>query len=167
MGNGKGNGNGKNIVKYCLDANALITPWSIHYQIETFPSLWKELTHMKEKFVIIKPIFDEITGEIDDWLKDNSFTPEELSAEDEQLALDLRKKYDTQPNPGSGASKNDIKLITYAKNKKYTVVTYEAKQPEKARPSKMSNYKIPLICSCESVTCITFSDMLKRIEIKL
>ncbi len=48
------------IMKYCLDANALISPWYIDYPKNIFPSLWEKLAEFKSKLILIKPIYDEI-----------------------------------------------------------------------------------------------------------
>ena len=45
---------------YCLDANALITPWKNSYPPDVFPTLWDEIAKQWVNLEIIKPIYDEI-----------------------------------------------------------------------------------------------------------
>lgn len=47
--------------RYCLDANIFITAWNESYPPSTFPSLWQALSDEKENFILIAPIFEEIT----------------------------------------------------------------------------------------------------------
>ena len=45
---------------YCLDANIFIDPWFRDYPPHIFPTLWKNISKYKDKFIIIKEIFNEI-----------------------------------------------------------------------------------------------------------
>ncbi len=168
-----------------MDANALITPWLTTYHRNVFPSLWEALAQNHEELILIKPIFDEIEpmssedrktlknpsdGKLREkyslrlWMESSGFTPIPISDDIDGKALELERKYQTD-NYGKGANQNDIKLIAYAKYNENTVVTLESVQT--ARPKRVSNYKIPLICAEEDVECITFTEMLQKLKISI
>lgn len=152
--------------RYCLDANIFIDPWERDYPPSVFPTLWKKISECKEKFIVIKNIFDEIdppslsmkTEEarkkhpLRAWLINNQINYVQVPRGVENTSLLLERKYQIQPDVGKGANQNDIILIAYAKEHQKTVVTLESKQA--SLPGKKCNYKIPLICSQEKVECI-------------
>ena len=164
-------------MKFCLDANIFITNWNDRYPIDRFPSLWKKLADQKNKIVIIQPVFDEIDPvsnfkklstearkkyPLRTWLE-QSFTPSKIDGKDEQKALELRKIYEVNNN-SSGLSETDTLLVAYSNNRQgHIVVTYEKEQTEP--PSKKYNTKIPLACKNIGQPCISFVDMLKKINI--
>jgi len=159
--------------KFCLDANALITPWNQLYPPSVFGSLWEKIASKKEQIVIIKPIFDEIDPPTEKtlkkdknplryWLIENGFAPTKFDLEDKSIQLE--KKYEVQ-EISEGVGPVDIKIICYAKENRYTVVTFEGKQKQK--PGKITNYKIPLVCHEEGVKCIDFIAFLQELEITL
>lgn len=48
-------------MKYCVDANVFITAWYTTYPPRMFPSLYRKMESViRDRTVIIKPIFDEI-----------------------------------------------------------------------------------------------------------
>ena len=73
----------------------------------------------------------------------------------------MEKSYQIKPK-SKGANVNDILLIAFAKQNNYKVVTLEAEQLQP--PNKISNYKIPLICNKEKVTCINFVELLRELK---
>ena len=166
-------------MKYCIDANALITPWHITHKPSVFPSLWKKLVGVQNSIILIKPIFDEIEPALSwnnlsptektekypirFWLIKNEFQVVKITGEIENISLQL--EYDYQVNPDSkGASKNDIRLISYAQQTKNCVVTLEE---QVNLPSTVSRYKIPSICKPEKVKCINFIKMLEELGIRI
>ena len=168
---------------YCIDANALITPWNEVYSIRILPSLWEKLVEHKKNLQIIKPIFDEVdtpTGDdkrklppdgfqkkypLRSWLEQNQFSnAPEIEEKDEKLALELRYKYQVIEK-SKGIGTNDTLLIAYAKNRGYTVVTHEADQGQE--PKTLQNYKIPLVCRKEGIQCIKFHKLLEELKIQI
>lgn len=166
--------------QFCTDANIFLTVWNVHYPIRIFGPLWVELINAKDDIILIKPIFDEIdpipsadkklsSSDIRDkyplrmWLLDNSFTETPWNNEIDVLSLHLEQTYEIS-EVSNGASQKDINLISYAKEMNKTVVTYEKRQNQ--RPSKKSNYRIPLICEEQNVECIDFIEMLDRLNIR-
>ena len=113
---------------------------------------------MGGNIILIQPVFDEIepidnrkkkdkeklreTHPLRIWLEE-VLRIEETPLDDtvKQKTLDLMVKYETDENC-KGANEADISLIAFALLKDYAVVTLEAQQKEK--PSKKSNFKIPL-----------------------
>ncbi len=170
--------------QYCVDANVFITAWYdryIGYPPRIFPSLWKQLSECRSDIVLIKPIFDEIEPisppdkklsiekkrekyPLRVWMEENQFDVTDINDETKAVSLDLEKEYEIN-SESKGAGQNDITLIAYAKIMDKTVVTFEAKQPQK--PGKKSNYKIPLICQEQDVACINFIDMLDSLNIRV
>ncbi len=165
---------------FCLDANALITPWYILYPPKIFPTLWEELAKRRGSFIIIKPIFDEIEPypgghkpntthpdcPLRNWLINKDFKPElNLGGNEMHNTLfALEKNYDTRRTE-QGIGKNDAHLIAYAKVHGNSVVTYEEIQDN--APREKRNYKIPLVCKTEGVACITFIKMLEELGVRI
>ena len=165
---------------YCIDANIFITAWNVSHPTDVFPGLWRKLAHHRTDVVLIKPIFDEIDPisqqdrnkterekadkyPLRVWLINNHFTSAPLDESVEKLSLSLEKKYEIRDGPG-GVNENDVKLIAYAKVHDKIIVT-EEKQPNK--PKKKYKYKIPLVCNEQSVQCIDFVEMLRRLNIEI
>jgi predicted nucleic acid-binding protein len=169
--------------QYCVDANVFITAWDnkLGYPIGIFPSLWRRLTELKNRIIIIKPIFEEIEPissserkisaeekrrkyPLRAWLEENGFDGTPVEDSIKVASLELEKEYEVR-DISKGAGPNDILLIAYAKEMKKTVVTFEAEQKQK--PRKKNNYRIPLICREQKVECITFVEMLSRLNIRI
>lgn len=165
-------------IKYCLDANVLITAYNELYPQDLFPGTWKLLARKEQQIVFLKTIFDEIdpySGNDRDlqanqrkekyplryWLETNNFSTRKTDGETNQIALQLEHDYQTKEH-GQGANKNDILLIAFAQRYNYTVVTLEANQLQ--TPRKKSNCKIPLICREEDVSCINFVELLRGLS---
>ena len=165
------------MIKFCLDANILITAWHREYPIDVFPEQWEMLAKNKTRMVIIKDIFDEIEPPSSDekkdqellkknrplryWLENKSFSILSPSDEDKDKCLEFQIKYMTKKT-GKGANPNDILLIAYAKKRNHIVATLEAEQKQK--PEKLSNYKIPIICKEQEVKFVNFVDLLRKIN---
>ena len=167
--------------EYCVDANSFITSWNTAYPVKVFPSLWAQIAQHQNDIILIKPVFDEIdpVSSADQklhrdkkrekyplhvWMEDNSFTPTAITDDTKIISLKLEQEYEINNNP-KGVDQNDIALIAYAKYENKTVVTLEAKQPQK--PEKKCNYKIPLVCDEQKVECISFIEMLERLGIEI
>ena len=168
-----------------MDANIFIQSYHALYPYDIFPSLWDKLILQREKIILIDPIFNEIDPisrednkklSIDKkrekhplrmWLIENNFCGLAIDDEVDEESLTLEKHYKTRnSDQNRGANSNDIKLIVYAKINNKTVVTYE--NPQKPTPDmKMYNYRIPLICEQQKVTCITFVDFLRACSIEV
>lgn len=159
-------------MKYCIDANVFLTAWHTTYPPRMFPTLYRKMEPVvRDRDVIIKPIFDEIENfsipkaknpetekPVRTWLPDKvGIEAAAVNAQVEQLSLELQREYKIGPAT-KGASKQDITLIAYARLNEHTVVSLESEQPNK--PQKPSKYKIPLICKEQNVECITFVDFL-------
>ncbi len=169
-------------LKYCFDANIFITTWYQTYPPEIFESLWDQLKNSKDEIILIKEIFDEIepitgnnrkihsTEELEKknalrtWLEDNKFDALVVEEPVHSIALSMEKKYQIKHN-SKGASVNDILLIAYAKHHNYSVVTFEAQQPQ--IPEDKSKYKIPLICKDQNVEYLNFVEFLREVGIKI
>ena len=135
------------------------------------------VSKLPNHIILIKPVFDEIepvAGKKDaqklreqhplrTWLKTN-LGINEIPVDDfvKQKALELMNKYETDEH-SKGASETDIVLISYASLHTHTLVTIEAEQKQK--PTKKSNYKIPLICQEEGIECINFVELLRQCKI--
>lgn len=166
---------------YCLDANIFTTPWGQSHPPSIFPTLWREICKHKDKFIILKNIYDQIDPpnskikELKDrkqkyplrtWLEENKITPVPVSNEIQKLSLYLEKKYKIRASYiTKGADQNDITLIAYAKKNQKTVVTLENPQPN--LPKNLSHYKIPLICDKEDVEWMNYIDLLKKLKISV
>jgi len=166
---------------YCIDANVFITAWHLDYKESVLPTLWAEIAKKKDQIIIIKNIYDEIEPissadkrltttkkkekyPLRIWLNDNGFTETIVNEDVIALSLELERKYEIN-DISKGACQNDITLIAYAKLSSNAVVTYESEQNQK--PSKISNFKIPLICKEENVNCINFITMIEKLGIRI
>jgi len=168
---------------YCVDANLFITAWEERrgYPINVLPTLWRKLAQVKDKIIIIDPVFNEIDHispadrrlsreekkrkyPLRTWLEDNGFQSVPIDDDVNNLSLNLEKEYEVK-KISKGANPIDICLIAYAKINDKTVVTLEKEQNQK--PRKKCNYKIPLICKEQDVKCITFMEMLSELKIRI
>ncbi len=152
---------------HCLDASALIQAWASVYPPAVFPALWQQLKRPKDKLTIIKPILDEIKpghGGLREWPDSNGFSATSIAHDTESESLRLRTDYEIASTT-KGVNKNDIMLIAHANIQNKTVVTPENYQT--TRPSNKCNYKIPLVCETEGVTCIRFIEMLEKLGVKI
>lgn len=168
---------------YCPDANTFITAWNVLYppKIKFMQPLWKEIANRKKDIFIIEPIMKEIepiTSEykklsdeqkgnlypLRRWIEKNEIPIIKIIDDINQISLELERDYQIHEQ-SKGANKIDILLIAFAKYHNYTVVTYEAKQPN--IPGKKENYKIPLICEEQNVKCITFIEMIDELNISI
>lgn len=165
-------------IKYCLDANVLITAWRDDYPPDIFPNLWKLLIENKHEIIFPEIIYNEIDPNYNQdrkklpieklrieyplrvWIEENQFRHMKAGAEVEAIALELERTYQTKEH-GTGANKNDIHLIAFAKQYQLKVVTLEGEQPQ--RPNKISKCKIPLICKEQDINCINFVQLLRSI----
>ena len=165
--------------KYCIDANVLITAWNVHYPQENFPTLWDNLVLLKDELCIIEPIYNEIEpinsedkklSESDKkekfpikmWLIDNELKSAPIEDIIDIKSLEMEEEYKITEDP-RGAGQIDITLISYAKHYNKTVVTYEGVQLQE--PPHTSRFKIPLICKKEFVDCISFVEMIQKLNI--
>lgn len=169
--------------RYCPDTNIFVTPWDETYPIDLFPSLWNELRRIKDQFILIDPILNEIDPgysadkkklspeelsqkyPLRHWIEEAGIEPHTISDKIEKKALELSKEYQIV-DKGKGANENDILLIAYvSQNPDLVLVTLEAEQKEE--PKKKRNYKIPLICKKENIPRINFITLLREMKIKL
>ncbi|MEM7183119.1 MAG: DUF4411 family protein [Spirochaetota bacterium] len=167
--------------KYFPDANTFLAGWHIYYPPKVFARLWQELEKKTEEIAILQPIMKEIEpkssnyGKLSDtkkeehypirrWIEKTGFSIKQIGSEVEALSIELEKEYQIHEQ-SKGANQTDILLISYAKFHQGTVVTYEAKQPN--RPGKKENYKIPLICKEQGVECLTFIEMITKLNIQI
>ncbi len=168
---------------YCLDANIFITAWKDVYCPEVFPSFWIWLAEQKDSIIMIKPIDAEIKRHLPNtssknsnispegadnlrlWVDSAEFEPIDLGLKELNLSLRLESKYGVSPTSG-GANHTDIQLIAYAKTHDKTIVTLEKRQLDLSN-TKLSNYKIPAICTKENVRCIDTMTFLKETGLKL
>ncbi len=98
------------------------------------------------------------------WLLTAGFPIVEVEDEVKLASLDLEHKYQISEF-SKGANQVDITLIAYARKHDDIVVTFEAKQHQ--RPTKITNYKIPLICIDEGVEFVEFVEMLDRLGLNM
>ncbi len=164
--------------RYCVDANIFIAAWYTNYPPRILKSLWKYIAECRDDIVLIKPVFDEIEPissadtklqsdkknekyPLRMWLEETKFTVEDVGDEVNNISIGLEREYQVSLE-SKGAGQVDITLIAYAKIMNKIVVTFESLQPN--RPSKKSNYKIPLICQEQGVRCINFIAMLEELD---
>lgn len=167
--------------QYFVDANVFLTAWYYLYPPEILSTLWEKIASQKNQIILIKPVYDEIEpisssdkrlspSELQSkyplrvWLDSIDFVIKDTNNEVDNLSILLEQEYQTT-SLSKGAGQVDITLIAYAKLTNTTIVTLESKQPEK--PSKKSNYKIPLICAEQKVRCIDFISLLRELKIQV
>ena len=159
--------------KYCADANIFIECWNRIYPPCIFPSLWEQISQRRNYIILIKPIYDQIfqgesPGESQDplrvWLRKNNFSATPIDGETEKLSLELEKKYQIT-DQSKGVDQNDLTLIAYAKKENKIVVTLEGRQDQK--PRKKRNWKIPLVCQEEKISCVDFVEMVRDFGISI
>ena len=157
--------------KYCADANIFIECWNRIYPFDIFPSLWKQIALHKDDIVLIRPIYDQFVQKkrekedpLSIWIRENHFLRTPIDNEIKKLSLNLEAKYQIT-DQSKGVDQNDLTLIAYAKKENKIVVTLEGEQNQKPREKK--NYKIPLVCSEEGVSCVNFIEMINDFGITI
>ena len=167
--------------QYCVDANVFITAWHTAYPPRILSPLWARIADHASDILLVQPVFEEIEPiapsdrklsaarlreryPLRMWFQDNGFPVVDVNDEINMLSLELERDYEIS-DEGKGAGRVDITLIAYAIKNGDTVVTLESIQNQK--PTKKTNYKIPLICVEENVECIDFIQMLDQLEISI
>jgi len=156
-------------MKYVIDTSSLIDLRFDVYPPDVFPSLYKLLTKVTERIIIL----DEIHAEIEEnskykgvleWLSDEMKIDPYPTR---RLAEVSRMEEDYEAGAGNGASVVDIRLIAFPKYAGFDckVVTSEGNQ--KTPPKEPKHYKIPLICRLEGVECIDLLSFLRENRIKV
>ena len=157
--------------KYCTDANIFIECWNRNYPFDIFPSLWEKVAPLQNNIILIKPIYDQIVPKekrdrerdpLSIWLGENHFIKTPIDNETKKLSLELEARYQIT-DQSKGVDQEDLALIAYAKIKNKIVVTLEGQQKQK--PKKKKNYKIPLVCNEEGVSCVNFIEMIEDLGI--
>ena len=151
---------------FCIDSNCLITYWEL-CPLDRFPSLWHQLEKHTGTIVLLDNIRKEIheKDELHRYIDRKKIVVMNFGDENEQQVLDLQKEYKFGTKT-QGCDQNDIKLIAYAQRHGLTVVTQE-RSKKKASAIDKKNYKIPHVCSKESIPCINFVGLLKALDIKI
>ncbi len=153
---------------YSFDASSMIHAWDNYPpENEFFKSLWEWFSEkiQSKEFVISKKAFDEVNHKIPDcgaWLKDNNIKTYDLTSKSLLIARDIKISLDiVEEKYTKGVGENDLFIIAIAKESGTTLVTEEGRQS--MLPALKSNYKIPAVCSMETVgvDCCSFLSLLK------
>ncbi len=182
---------------YCMDANSFITAWEIYYPLSVFPSLWQNIAAQRDKFIIIKPIYDEIGLISSDDIKklneealgnkplDEKSTREKLletnplelwlydkkfqsiKIDDDVDSLSLELERKYQISPNRKGASKND-ITLIAHAKTHNIpVVTFEGKQSNSTTREKYNYKIPLICQDENVECIILPECLKRLGITI
>ncbi len=151
------------MIKYCLDTNVFIEPWTKYYSPQFTKGYWELLKNLGKKGIIFatKQVKDEIKKIDDDLLKWITNTSDLFKEPDESVQIYLRKIMKTYPqlvNQQKGRSMADPWVIAHAKCDNAIVVTAEQKAPKKI--------KIPDVCEKENILCINIYEFVKELKIE-
>lgn len=149
---------------YLLDASVLITANNLYYPLDGVPEFWEWLEHMCAEGRLKMPIeiFEEVTDDVGDWLREQDRKAKVCL--DEQTNVDLvRECIERGYAPDLNESEvlemgNDPFLIAsaMAARDQRVVVTTEVSKPTKRR----ANRHIPDVCEsvdvkwCDSFTML-------------
>ena len=150
-----------------FDASSVLHAWD-NYPIENLPTLWlwldSEIT--AGRIAIPRVALDEIDHISPDcrrWLREIvGLRPMDVDNVIASHALLINRELGVQNDQyGSGVDSNDVIIIATAKARGLGLVSNESRQP--SLPSNKKNYKIPAVCSMQSVgvTCINFADFIR------
>ena len=150
---------------YCLDANALIEPWSKYYSPELCPDYWDALSELAEKRIIF--CTDEVRREVvkvDDglsaWVKAR---PDFVREVDDDVQTKLRvilQRFQRLVDTIKDRSMADPWVIAHAWSVGATVVTKEI------RTDSAKRIRIPDVCHALNVPCIDDFEFLKQVGIR-
>jgi hypothetical protein len=144
---------------YCFDTSSFIAAWDERYPIDTFPSLWEEVSAAIGSGVIVSP--EEVRRELMtkssalvEWTKAHAdpFIP----TDEEVLmgAIEVLKVHARLVAAGKQASSADPFVISLARSRGLTVVTEES-------PGTHNKPKIPFVCGAYRVRCISLLEFLR------
>ncbi len=149
-------------IKYCFDSSAFMNGWSRHYKPKTFECLWNHIGNMIERGLIIIP--EEVSKEIhagkDDlvpWFKKYKSYITSIDQEQINNVSSIINKYPLMSEyKSSKIYSADAFVVALAKIHKYTVVTYENSDGNKAKP------KIPVLCKEHCVDCCDLATFFEK-----
>lgn len=146
---------------YCVDSNVLI---DIHrdYPIESFPTLWTELTALVTdgRLISSSEVFRELGKRVGDpvhgWAKKHKPAFLELSEEIQRHVVEIMARFPAMAKERSGYFRADPFVVATAKVSGALVVTHEADDGSTKKP------KIPLVCRWSRVSCVRFPEIVRR-----
>ena len=153
-----------------LDASSIVHAWDNYPEVQ-FPKMWRWIATeiANANISMVDVALDEVghvSPECEDWLKNNGIGV--IATSDQILKEALRIKNllgIIGDRYGGGVDENDLIVISATKISVSRLVSNEAQQP--GLPKLMANYKIPAVCSMQSirVECINFLELLKESKV--
>ena len=152
---------------YLLDASVLITANNLYYPLKGVPEFWDWLEHMCSEGHVKMPveIFDEITDDVGDWLREQD--RKGIFCLDDPADMHLVRRCVSQ---GYAADLNDSEILevgndpfliaaALAAPDRRTIVTAEVSKPSKQR----ANRHIPDVCNTLGVRWCDSFGMLRTL----
>ena len=133
------------------------------YPIETFPSVWTNVSDIAKEKEIISPraVLKEIEirdDQVHNWVK-QYITFQTLDTAQEVIVSDIMSKYPSLVDINKSTEDADPFVIALAKSKGYIVVTQENRVNLSGPKSK---YKIPNVCEAYKVEWLRILDLFKE-----
>ena len=150
-----------------FDASSMIYAWD-NYPFEQFPPLWEWMGSLISQVQIVMSTvaFEEVSHKTPDcceWLESVSLQrfPMSNSILKEASRIKVLIGVEDDGYDPRGVDENDLFIIASAKISGLSLVSDEAKQPN--RPVNPRKYKIPLVCGLNtvSVNCVNYLDFIK------
>lgn len=143
---------------YCLDTNAILSPWHETYRPSSFPGFWAnlELLISGSRAVICAEVARELAMKDDGaalWVRSQNGFVVDLEEEQVRIARVLADEFPDLAKQRLGKSRADGLVIALAAWKGLTVVTFEN--------SRGGPAKIPNICETKGIPCMSLADMIE------
>lgn len=161
---------------YLLDSNIYINFYDRYYRMTFFPTFWMRLVNILNSKVVIPDIVVSETYQDENfskWLKDNYKGDYLKHGEFAQSWSEVINYVDSCGYYKSEAIMSDRGwgnvriadpwLIAIAKEKGYTIVTDEIKNPNLNLKNPSKSVKIPDVCHGMGVRCITMNQFFEKV----
>lgn len=153
-----------------LDASSIVYAWDNYPEVQ-FPKMWNWIAteisnaNLSMADVALNEV-GHVAPECEDWLKNNDIRVISTSEKILKEALRIKNLLGiVGERYGGGVDENDLIIISATKISGLRLVSNEAQQP--GLPKSMVNYRIPAVCSMQSVgvECINFLELLKESKV--
>jgi len=147
---------------YCIDTNAIITPWRTMFPPDIFSSPWKKIEELIDQNEIIatREVLNELESIDDDifnWIKnfkDTMFV--DLNEDEQHFVTQIHTDHPNLVDPNKTNPDADPFIISISKFRNLTVITME---------NPRSPFNIPQVCNFYNVNCVDILDFFRELGI--
>lgn len=150
---------------FCVDTSAWLDGWQRYYPPDVFPSLWTKLDELiaAGEIVSSEEVYVELERKADDlhdWVKARKQMLIPLTAQVQELALELLREYPRLVDTLRGRSKADPFVIATAMEMQSAVVV-----TGELPTGRLDKPRIPDVCRAKGIPCMTFLQMIRDLKL--